>query len=99
MKAVKSVLRNLAVLITAIATIAVISMDLGTPYSKSELKLYTNKVFITVVALAVAYTATGESATLSMAAVGVWWTTKYMLRAKDGESTFVRSTTEQPSTD
>ena len=48
------------IIIVALCTVAIVSMDLGTPYSKSELKLYNNKIFQTIAAFSVSYSITED---------------------------------------
>ena len=43
------------IIIVALCTVAIVSMDLGVPYSKSEEKIYTNKIFQTIAAFSIAY--------------------------------------------
>ena len=65
------------IIIVALCTVATVSMDLGTPYSKSEDKIYTNKIFQTIVAFSVAHSIT-ENTYKSLFVTILWLGIKYM---------------------
>ena len=67
---------NIADAVTAIATVAIVSMDLGLPYSKSEITFYTNPIVQSIVVFCVAYEML-ENLSLSAVLLGVWLLIKY----------------------
>ena len=53
-------LEQIAKIISGLAVIAIVSMDLGVEYSKNETQIYTSFIFQVIAILAVAYTTTGD---------------------------------------
>ena len=65
------------IIIVSLCTIAIVSMDLGTPYSKNEKKIYTNEVFQTIAAFSIAYGIT-KNKHKSLFVTMLWLRIKYM---------------------
>tara|TARA_B100001093_G_C26747483_1_gene979537 strand:+ start:566 stop:874 length:309 start_codon:yes stop_codon:yes gene_type:complete len=71
-----STFSNIADTVTVIATVAVISMDLGLPYTSSETAFYTHPIIQSIIVFCVAYEML-ENLSLSTIILGVWLLIKY----------------------
>ena len=69
-------LKTVSTMIVALATAAIVSMDLGVPYSASETSIYTNMGIQTVVISSVAYSIT-EDINQSIVITLLWLAIKY----------------------
>ena len=67
---------NIADAVTALVTIAIISMDLGLPYNASEEAFYTNPLFQSLAVFCVAYEMI-DNLHLSSILLGIWLFIKY----------------------
>lgn len=67
---------GIAAAVTALATVAILSMDLGVPYSKSEEKIYTNPLIQAIAVFCVAYEML-QDLSITGVIVGVWLLIKY----------------------
>lgn len=68
--------RNISLIISTLAVIAIVSMDLGVPYNQQERLIYTNQWFQIMVLFAVAYINT-EKINLTLITLGIWLLIKY----------------------
>jgi hypothetical protein len=70
---------KIAHLITAIVTVAIVSMDLGLDYNEAELKLYTNPIIQIIVVLSVAYEILDDF-NMSVIVLAMWALVKYSIK-------------------
>jgi|TARA_B100000925_G_scaffold136640_1_gene102232 energy-converting hydrogenase Eha subunit A len=68
-------LKTISTLIVALATAAIVSMDLGLPYSENEKRVYTSAPVQTVAVAAVAYSVT-EDVQQAIVITMAWWAIK-----------------------
>ena len=68
-------LKKITQIISGIATVAVLSMDLSVPYNKSEEKIYTNKFFQALVVFSAAYNI-NENINLALVVTIAWYIIK-----------------------
>ena len=73
----KATVTMIAQIIAGLATIAIVSMDLGVAYNKQEEKIYTSKIFQVLAVLSVGYLMS-ENATQGVALLAAWYCIKYM---------------------
>ena len=67
--------KTISTLIVALATAAIVSMDLGLPYSENEKKVYPSSPVQTIAVLAVAYSVT-EDVQQAVVITMAWWAIK-----------------------
>tara|TARA_B100001093_G_C26073066_1_gene695403 strand:+ start:289 stop:516 length:228 start_codon:yes stop_codon:yes gene_type:complete len=67
--------KTISTLIVALATAAIVSMDLGLPYSENEKKVYTSSPVQTIAVAAVAYSVT-EDIQQAVVITMAWWAIK-----------------------
>tara|TARA_Y100000389_G_scaffold81766_1_gene78354 strand:- start:28065 stop:28292 length:228 start_codon:yes stop_codon:yes gene_type:complete len=67
--------KTISTLIVALATAAIVSMDLGLPYSDNEKKVYTSAPVQTIAVAAVAYSVT-EDIQQAVVITMAWWAIK-----------------------
>lgn len=72
--------KNMAHLIAGLATVAIISMDLGLDYTDGEKKIYTSMVFQILAILSVGYTLT-EDIYQAIILLLVWLSIKYLSKS------------------
>ena len=70
---------KIAHIITAIATVAIVSMDKGLEYNEAEFKLYTNPIIQIIVVLSVAYEMLDDF-NLSIIVLAMWAIVKYSIK-------------------
>ena len=73
----KDTVTMIAQIIAGLATIAIVSMDLGVAYNKQEEKIYTSKIFQVLAVLSVGYLMS-ENVTQGVALLVAWYCIKYM---------------------
>ena len=69
-------IEQIANIISGLAVIAIVSMDLGVEYSKNETQIYTSFIFQVIAILAVAYTTT-QDLNMSILLLIIWAAIKY----------------------
>jgi|TARA_B110000967_G_scaffold153452_1_gene157905 hypothetical protein len=69
-------LKTLCTLIVALATAAIVSMDLGLPYSKNEQRVYTHMAVQGVAVAAVAFSVTEDVQQAGLITLA-WWAIKH----------------------
>jgi|TARA_B100000902_G_scaffold345371_1_gene351375 hypothetical protein len=69
-------MKTLSTLIVALATAAIVSMDLGLPYSKNEQAIYTNMAVQSIAVAAVAFSVTEDVKQAAFVSVA-WWVIKH----------------------
>lgn len=69
-------LKTLSIMIVALATAAIVSMDLGVPYSDNEKLVYTNMSIQSIVVSSVAYSITTDI-NQTIAITLIWLAIKY----------------------
>ena len=73
----KATVTMIAQIIAGLATIAIVSMDLGVAYNKQEEKIYTSKIFQVLAVLSVGYLMS-ENVTQGVGLLVAWYCIKYM---------------------
>ena len=69
-------LNKLTQIISGLATVAVLSMDLSSPYTKNELKIYASKAFQLLAIFSVVYQ-TSQEINSTLIITGLWAVIKY----------------------
>lgn len=69
--------KNVSQLIAGLATIAIVSRDLGVPYNKQEKKIYTSQLFQLLALMSVGYLIT-ENITYGVILLVLWAAIKYL---------------------